>query len=588
MDNFYYTNERNVQIVIALLKAHGIRQIIASPGTTNITFVMSLYHDPFFKIYSAPDERSAAYIACGLAAESGEAVVLTCTGATASRNYIPGLTEAYYRKLPVLAVTATQHVGRVGNAMAQVIDRSRQLNDTVRTSVLASSIHCEEDEWSCTIAVNKAILDLFRHGGGPAHINLVTTYSRDFSVQELPPVRVIRRYTYLDKLPELPKKRIAVFVGAHRPWTQTQTEALDKFCEVHNAVVICDWTSNYYGKYRCDFSLITCQTYFYHDELLPEITIHIGEISGAYEMYGVNRHTEVWRVNPDGEIRDAFRHLSNVFEMEEEAFFCKYAENSEKTNCSYAADCQKVHAELLKQFKEISDLPFSNLWMANQLAFRLPENSVLHLGILNSLRSWNLVGKTNKKIQGFSNTGGFGIDGSLSTFLGGSLAQSDKLHFCIIGDLAFFYDINVLGNRHIQHNMRILLINNGNGTEFRNYNHPGSIFGKDTGAYVSAEGHYGRKSPDLIKHYAEDLGFHYLQASDKASFLTGVEQFLSSEPHDKPVLFEVFTNSEDESNALYAVQHLIKEDVSLARKIARKVLPDGVRQTISKAIRSIQ
>lgn len=34
---FKYTSERNVQIVIALLKAHGIHRVIASPGTTNMT-----------------------------------------------------------------------------------------------------------------------------------------------------------------------------------------------------------------------------------------------------------------------------------------------------------------------------------------------------------------------------------------------------------------------------------------------------------------------------------------------------------------------------------------------------------------------
>ena len=42
MDKKYYTDERNVQIVIALLKAHGIRKVIASPGTTNMTFIGSI------------------------------------------------------------------------------------------------------------------------------------------------------------------------------------------------------------------------------------------------------------------------------------------------------------------------------------------------------------------------------------------------------------------------------------------------------------------------------------------------------------------------------------------------------------------
>jgi len=97
--NFYYSVERNVQIVIAILKANNIRKVIASPGVTNIPFVGSIQNDPFFEVYSCVDERSAAYMACGLSEESGEPVVISCTGATASRNYMPGLTEAYYRKL---------------------------------------------------------------------------------------------------------------------------------------------------------------------------------------------------------------------------------------------------------------------------------------------------------------------------------------------------------------------------------------------------------------------------------------------------------------------------------------------------------
>ena len=71
----HYSAEKNVQILIALLKALKIRKVIASPGSTNICFVASVQNDPFFEIYSCVDERSAAYMACGIAAESGEPVV---------------------------------------------------------------------------------------------------------------------------------------------------------------------------------------------------------------------------------------------------------------------------------------------------------------------------------------------------------------------------------------------------------------------------------------------------------------------------------------------------------------------------------
>ena len=68
----YCTDERNAQILIQILKANGIKRVIASPGTTNACFVSSMQNDPYFEIYSAPEERSGAYMACGMAAECGE------------------------------------------------------------------------------------------------------------------------------------------------------------------------------------------------------------------------------------------------------------------------------------------------------------------------------------------------------------------------------------------------------------------------------------------------------------------------------------------------------------------------------------
>ena len=60
MDGFYYTCEKNVQILLALMKANNIKKVIVSPGATNFTFVGSIQNDPYFEIYSCVDERSAA------------------------------------------------------------------------------------------------------------------------------------------------------------------------------------------------------------------------------------------------------------------------------------------------------------------------------------------------------------------------------------------------------------------------------------------------------------------------------------------------------------------------------------------------
>lgn len=579
MERKYYTNERSQQIVIALLKAHGIRKVVASPGTTNITLVASMQQDPYFEMYSSVDERSAAYIACGLAAESGEPVVLSCTGATASRNYMPGLTEAYYRKLSVIAITATQGNHKVGHHIAQVIDRRSIPNDIALLSVDVPVSKDADSEWNCNILVNKALLECRRHGGGPVHINLATTYSRDFSVKELPQARMIRRVMPADVFPEISKGCIAVFIGAHQKFTDVETQALDTFCATYDAVVFVDHTSGYKGKYRVPVSILASQEKDYCTLTSMDLLIHIGEVSGGY--IGM-RPRAVWRVNPDGELRDSYRQLTCVFEMEESAFFSHYANQSVVARHDYLDSCwtalkstwAKVPAETL---------PFSNVWIASQTSQRIPAGSVLFLGILNTLRTWNYFDIPNT-VYGYANTGGFGIDGYISSMIGASLVHPDKLYFCVAGDLAFFYDMNVLGNRHVGRNVRILLVNNGKGTEFRNYMHPGAAFGEEADKFIAAAGHYGNKSHLLVRHYAEDLGYEYLSANTKEEYLQNLERFLTPEITDRPMLFEVFTNNEDESEAIRMMNTLNVSASGMAKELTKAVLGEKGKNVVKKML----
>ena len=579
MDKFY-SAERNVQILVALLKAHGIRYVIASPGTTNINFVASVQFDPYFKVFSSVDERSAAYLACGIASESGEPVVLTCTGATASRNYISGLTEAHYRKLPILAVTSTQNPIKVGHLVPQVIDRSLQQADTVVESILLNMVRSKNEEWDCEIKANKALLALRRHGGGPVHINLETAYNQDFSLRELPPVRMISRIMPHDEFPELPKEgKICVYVGAHQPFSEQLTQAVDAFCASHNAVVFCDITSGYHGQYEFHPTLLASQFNWGKEPIRPNLMIHIGEVSGDYSMDTIVPDV-LWRVSPDGELRDRFKRLTKVFEMEELTFFSHYAA-SDESRTDYLDTCRKFHQSALEALPEF---PFSNVWIAQHSASKVPQGSTLHVGILNSLRCWNYFDMP-KGVTTACNVGGFGIDGDVSTLIGASLVNPDRLCFAVVGDLAFFYDLNVLGNRHVGKNVRIMLINNGRGTEFHNSDHPASKFGEDGDTFMAAAGHFGNKSHDLVKHYAQDLGYTYLSATSKEEYLAACDTFFDSRQMDQPIVFEVFTDSDDESDAIHMLRCALADGTGSLKQMARNVLGDKLTSKIGQLIR---
>lgn len=580
-----YTTEKNIQIMISLMKAHGIHRVIASPGSTNISFVASLMYDGTFDIYSAPDERSAAYMACGMAAESGEPVALSCTGATASRNYIPGLTEAFYRKLPVLAITSTQHTGQIGQHVPQVIDRTTPLNDMVNLSVQIPIIYSKVDEWSVNTKINEALLELRHRGGGPVHVNLTTSYPlepMELSVKALPISRVIRRIQAGDKYPSLKNKKIAIFIGNHRLFSDEELEKIELFCEKYDAVVLVDHTSNYHGRYMVSASLVTSQDMYKCDCTNIDILIHIGDVSGAYLSLNPK---EVWRVNIDGKVRDTFKKLTYVFETEEALFFEEYCKlcDSQKSSTNYYHQWKDEYDFL---YSKLPQIPFSNIWIAQNTYNRLPTGSYLHLGILNSLRTWNFMMVRND-IYGFSNTGGFGIDGILSSLVGASIEGKDSLHFLVVGDLAFFYDINVLGNRHIGSNIRIMLVNNGKGMEFKNYTNCASRFGDDSDKFIAAGGHYGNKSRDLVKHFAEDLGFKYISASDKEQYLKALPIWISPEVAEKPIIFEVFTGEEKENEALRIIRNAGTEGKYKAKQATKNIVKTVIGENGVSAIKKI-
>lgn len=537
-----YTDDENAQIVLALLKEHGIKKIVVSPGMTNVPISRSVQIDPWFEVYSVVDERSAAYFACGLSYASGEPVVISCTGATASRNYLPGLTEAYYRKLPIIALTSQRHTSDYGNLVPQITDRTSSQNDVKKISVHLPVVKDDEDRERCIISTNKALVAAVSQGGGPVHINLpVTKFS--FETAQLPEVRKIDYVDAETLEPQLSNirediagKRLAIFIGAHNKFDPKVHESIEQFAVNQGAAVIVDQTSNYNGANRVLLARIADLK---QSSYRPDLIIDIGSITGEYSI-GWLFNIPTWRVDADGEIHDRLHKQVKLFHCSEGLFFEKLAALDFPAVSPYASELLKEDESVI-----VPELTFSNTFISQQLAPRLPKNSSLHMGILNSLRNMNFF-STDSSIDGSSNVGGFGIDGPISTIVGMSMADKQKLVFGLVGDLATFYDMNALGIRHIRNNIRILVVNNNGGVEFRLNDEVERQLGDDTNEFIAAAGHNGS-----IKEWAQSRGFAYMSANNKEQFLEQLEDFTSPnlDAFGAPVIFEAFTDMKDEQDA---------------------------------------
>lgn len=557
-----FENVKNIEMVAELLKQHNIKNLIISPGGTNIPLVKLVQSDNFFTCYSIVDERSAVYFGIGVYLQTGEPVALICTSAQATRNYIPGLTEAFYKKVPILAITMEKHPRFKYQEYMQAPDQTSLPADSVKKSFELPFVKDINDVYYSKRLINEAILELFHNGKGPVQLCIPWL---DFKISEIEPLnKVIKRVSTVDiNKFDVTGKRILIVIGEHRPFSINERKAIEYFCQNTDTVIYTNHLSNFSNNYSVNANLLLSvidDKEF--DKIKPDILITIGGQTGDYPLYlrfskTIYNNMEHWRISEDGNISDTYDKLTYVFQGKEEDFFMNVCENH------VVHHYIEVWKNQLKNLTRNVNVPFSNVSIAQFLHTKLPSESIIQFSILNSLRVWNLF-DLNPDIECYSNVGAFGIDGGMSTLIGQSVITK-KLSFMVIGDLAFFYDMNSLGIRHIKNNLRILLINNNGGVEFK-------LNGEDKNIvdnYIAAANHYGNS-----KGWAESCNFKYLSASNMNEFESVYNEFLSAS--DKPIILEAFILDKNESEAYHSL-------INKNKKIdAKQILKNSVKKIIGE------
>lgn len=581
---------RSVQILIDLLKQFEISDVVLSPGGSDIPLIHAIETDDYFRCYSVVDERSAAYFAMGVAQQKNKPAACVCTSGTAVCNYVPAITEAYYQSVPVLAITADKNPYYQGQLETQKIEQTKMFEGVVKKSVSLPVIHDDNDEWLCNRLVNEALLALTHHGEGPVQINIPIVGRTDLYNDEVLPrerkVEIVglrageqRWKGFAQKAKEA--KRIMVVVGQNVVFGDHEIKLLDELYQRTNCIFSVEHLSNLSCKGCVNTYPISEMRGF--DALsrhTPDLVISFGNNLAAYNLKPFLRlhfrKMENWLVNEGGLFRDAYKSLSNIFEMTVADFLesiLKYLPENNPASGQYKAEWEKACASI-----QIPEFEFSNLYVASRLAKVIPENSVLHLAILNSTRVMQFF-PLAKGVKTYSNVGGLGIDGCLSTFAG-QAASTEELSYLLIGDLSFFYDMNAAGLRDIGPNVRIILLNNCGGSEFH------FMLGKKKistlNDYISAE------HKNVAAGWAISVGYDYYCAQSKEELDRAMAVF--GEKSDRPLFLEVITDMEMDaqithefydSNASQSVKAKVKAKI-------KKMLSDDTVNRIRKVMKKVR
>lgn len=533
-------------ILIKFLKKHNVHKLVLSSGTRNIPFVSSVEVDDWFECFSVVDERNAAFFGMGLAQQTNEPVVIACTSGTAVSNYVTGITEAFYSHVPLIAITFDRSPYVLDQLETQKIDQMSIFSSITKANVELPMIKDDEDIWYCERLLNEAFISMHQHGTGPIHINIPLVGSTnelwEKQNKKEDTIKYIEYYSYETNnweeiSDELGDKRILFVIGQNTTMTSQEKERLNEIIYKLNAVVLNDNLTNFKSRNSVNPEIIikaldgnSIIPY------LPDIVITYGANfqERIKDLLKANeRKFEHWLITEDGKVKDCFRSQTKLFECSISYFVDRISDTVRHANGEYLRLWKKLNDCLA-----VRDLPFSNFSVVRDFSVAIPENSILHLSILNATRLMQFF-DLSESITVYSNANSFGIDGCLPTFLGQAYAF-DGPAFIVIGDLAFFYAMNAMGIKHIKNNVHVLLINNGGGAEFHivpSHNELATI-----------DLHIGASHHQNAEGWIKSLGFEYIAANNSEDFKTKLKQFVDT--RDKPIVLEVFTDLETDGQTV--------------------------------------
>lgn len=155
----------------------GVREAVLAPGSRSAPLAFALHAadaEGRLRLHVRIDERSAAFLALGLAKQSGTPVPVVTTSGTAAANLHPAVIEASYAGVPLLVLTADRPPSLRGTGANQTVDQVKLYGDAVRLFVeVGEPVGGQEAYWRGTAcrALSAALGDL-SGDPGPVHLNL--------------------------------------------------------------------------------------------------------------------------------------------------------------------------------------------------------------------------------------------------------------------------------------------------------------------------------------------------------------------------------------------------------------------------------
>lgn len=562
--------------IAELCAKRGITQAILCPGSRSAPLTLAFAQHDDITVRTLSDERSAAFIATGIAQQTQSPCVLVCTSGSAAYNFSPAVAEAFFQQIPLILFTADRPKEWIDQYDGQTIRQNNLFGAHVKKSyTLPEDYDHPDSRWFIQRVVNEAINLSEEFPKGPVHINAPFREplypSKNEKIEFSKDVNLIQVTKSPASLPdpdtEALKNEIAGFskvlvVAGQQAFDDGLCKAVEKFSEANFAPVVGDILSNLHSNKDvvryADTFLSGCGKDV-KQSLQPELLITFGKSiisKNTKVLLRQAKASEHWHIQPSGEVADTFQSLSRIIRADPKLFFKALAvpkndkgfETQKKEN--YLRLWQAEEHRMLRSMKGYFDRPaFSELGFLKEFMGQLPARCNLHLANSMSVRYANFIGlEAGKKgIHVYANRGTSGIDGCTSTAVGHSLCN-EVPNFLITGDMAFFYDRNAFWHNYPMPNLHVLVLNNHGGIIFNLIDGPGNTAEKDE--------FFVTRQKLSARHLATEFGFDFTAVDSIKKIKNAIKDFFIFDGKTK--ILELESRQDENQNAFESFKQQIK------------------------------
>ena len=517
------SNTTVISMLGNLLKSYGVSHILVSPGSRNAPIALGFKSMNCFKMHAVVDERSSAFIALGMALRTKSPVAIICTSGSAALNYAPGIAEAFYQKIPLIAITADRPAAWINQLEGQTINQIDLFSNYIRNSIsLPSGPQNREDLIYIKRQINQSLTRTLYPVPGPVHINVPLSeplyekplieeqlLKKDLKINIQQPNLALTEDQKESIADLLSKSTKPMFIVGQLDTKNRLSNLLEKIENKHKAVILTEHTSNIKTPECISCIDRTIEGIKEGELFAPDLLITFGEaiVSKKIKRWLITcppaNHIHITE-DATGQIVDTFQSISNTIiakipaalegiseiptnkTEEKQEFFNRWSALSKKA--------KERHDEYL------GSAPYADLSVFEKLFEIIPRGSKIHLANSSPVRYAQLF-DIQGEFEFLSNRGVSGIDGSVSTAVGYAKLDPDNWNTLITGELGFLYDSNALFNKLVPDNLIIIVINNAGGNIFKIIPGPTDFEGSDD--LIIFDHHF------KCKGIAENFGIHY-------------------------------------------------------------------------------